>query len=356
MSIHKHNLIINEIDEIDKLTWDHNILNYYGNSYGNTRFGFIYRKLKIGYPRYFEIKYNTETIALFSMVDMLLGGMIIINLPSIVLNLLGKIPQFRTYTFHMQPTIFSDKLPNEINTNQIIETIIDMLLRLSKHEKKNILPTSFIYTDKIEEAIAIQTKYKQYAEIIGTSRLFLSKGYNVPTSVRKISKGKREQVKIGFANTKTQLDEYLNALLNSWKANKIVANDKKYYKVMKDVFGDDVEYAYAYSDRGILAGTGLAINKNNVIEFSMFTTELSREQKLPGGDILKEYLLDYYRKRGIQIYDFNMYAVEAKDSKTENINFFKLKWGGKSFYGVKLTRLNNLMRIIQFVKIKLIGK
>ena len=349
-------LQINEISKTEVAKWNEDIASNFGNAYATTRFGLVYEKLQIGYSRHFELNYQDETIALFSMIDMLIGGVILVNSPKIVLQLLGKIPQLRTYTFHMQPTIIASKLPPEISTNQIIESIIDMLLKQAKREHKNIIPTSFIYTDDIQDARQVQNKYKQYTEIVATSRLVLNEDSTIPTSVRKISKGKRDQIKIDFADTPTKLNEYLSALQSSWKANKIVANDKKYYQVMKDVFGNDVEYVYAYSDAGILAGTGLAINKNNIIEFSMFTTDLSREQKLPGGDILKEYLLDYYLKRGIQVYDFNMYAVDAKDQKTENINFFKLKWGGRSFYGVKLTKLNNMIKIVQSIKIKLIGK
>ena len=88
----------------------------------------------------------------------------------------------------------------------------------------------------------------------------------------------------------------------------------------------------------------------------MFGTELAKHKKLPGGDILKEYLLEHYKNIGIRYYDFNMYSLDENDEKAQNINFFKLKWGGDSYYGVKITKLNSFMKFARLIKVYLYGK
>ena len=88
----------------------------------------------------------------------------------------------------------------------------------------------------------------------------------------------------------------------------------------------------------------------------MFSTDLSRIKKLPGGDLLKEFLLDHCRSLGVKYYDFNMYSLDNNSTKEQSINFFKLKWGGESIYGFKIFKLNSFMKIIRKFKILILGR
>ncbi len=345
------------IDEFGKSRWDEFVVQNSGNVYAQTVWGDFISTLSIGYPRYFIICAGEHLLGAFSIIDMLLGGSYLVVLPKFILNYLQKVPYLRTFSFHMQP-ILDDAavLSADINSAVVVTTIINYLETLAKLEHKNIIPTSLIFSTEKDTALQICNSYGENIDLVVTSRLALSKSLVFPDSVRKISKNKRDSTKIKKVEGVDELAYYKSALHASWKSNHLSVNSALYYVTMYEQLKESVEFYYAYCDQGILAGTGVLVNDKNVIEFSMFSTQLAKDSKLPGGDLLKEYLLAHYKEMGKLSYDFNMYSADSSDEKIQKINFYKLKWGGSSYYGVKITQMNSLMQHIRRFKYALLGK
>lgn len=353
------NLVIEEVNitEYGKARWDLETTHAFGTPYAQTTWGDLPKKLGIGQARYFVIKLGETNVAMLLLHDVLLGGNTLINWPTPLLNLLQTIPALHTLTFHMQPVFIPQAMAKSgLSKLEVTTILIDFLLTLSTKEHKNIIPTTLFFTDTKTDAENLVANYPTTTELVATSILNIANELKVPESVRKISKGKRAQVFFKIASTPQELDHYLKWFKSEWVKKQLAVNPLNYYTAFKALAGTSVDYAYAYCTEGLLAGTGVFKNNYTAIEFSMFGTDLAKDTKLPGGDLLKEYLLYYYKNQGIRYYDFNMHSLDETDTKAQNINFFKLKWGGKCQYGVKMVKLNRFATTVRSIKSKVLKK
>jgi len=345
------------INTFGRHRWDDLVVNNYGSPYAMTSWGDLPYKMQAGHSRYFVVYKGSNIVAILTVHDIILGYNFFSWLPNYFKkHLLMRISFFRGLNFHMQPVFIDNQNINTLYRYEIIEEILSFLLKISNLEGKNILPSTLFFSPILNEHF----DYKKFKDLnlspVATSRLDLINPKLLPESVKKISKIKREEVKVKFVEDDKEFDMYLESFMRSWRSNKLSLNDKYYYYSLRNIDKSNVLFAYTYCTEGVLAGTGLFINKNHAIEFSMFSTDLSRIKKLPGGDLLKEFLLDHCRSLGVKYYDFNMYSLDNNSTKEQSINFFKLKWGGESIYGFKIFKLNSFMKIIRKFKILILGR
>jgi len=231
--------------------------------------------------------------------------------------------------------------------------VLSYLIDLAENEGKNFMPADFLLFDNLEKAKEICTKDM---EVAATTRIALKEGMydNLDESVKS---GIRKCKDLGVeVYAKADLNEFYAGLRLGWGKNKLAVVHKKYYRVLADNFPENIKFYIAKHNDEVLGGSGIMCFGRSMMEFSMFVTPHAQETKIPAGDLIKWTIIEDGLQGGFTELDLNMISVdEDASNKIKNINFYKLKWGGKIIYGVKIKKLHPVLKVVRRFKQKFLG-
>ncbi len=226
------------------------------------------------------------------------------------------------------------------------------------------MPASYIcFPNKQTAKLLYDTREKYSYGPLGTTRISLvSEEHNysrLSYSVRnKISKAKRLGITSEILDAKNT-HVYTEALLESWKANKLSVNNTKYFSLLQQYAPDNVVFIVSYLDGKVVAGAGLLQFGHTIMESSIFVTPEARDAHIPGGDFLQWSIIQYGISHKYTLLDLNMIGVtfdSELEEKIKNVNYFKTKWEGDTMYGLNITKMNAFMKQVQGLKYIFLGK
>jgi hypothetical protein len=322
--------------------------------YLNSELGSIYKNMGIGEINFISIGDEVDDFILTQYYKIPLGLPLILGLPKVLLKIISKISYLNTLSSHMQPLI-----SNQLKEDRFAICMTEVLEKIYKYAEKNkySVQMDFICFNNLEIVNQI-IKGKNYLKPCATARVDLNKSEkelfeNFPKSVKNtLNKNYDTRVE------KVDYLTYYKSLKETWNQKGLSVNNHLYYKLLEELPNKAVGFYLIYSSNNqVLAGSCLGYGNKSAIEFSMFATDYSKKEKIPGGDLLKWFLIKEAKKNGAEYYDLNMIEIsEAMDSKSQNINFFKTKWGVSIVYGIKFEMYNNRILLLRKLKNILLGK
>lgn len=329
--------------------WDLEIEKNGGHFCSSSSWARFNELLGIGCGFYLEVSDGEERLMLVLVYETILGGNYLVNFPKAVLRVIRRLGIFSTFSMHLQPVVCSDKAYQK----EVSVTVLRYLMDLANKEGKNFMPADFLLFDNLEKAKEICEKDM---ELAATTRVTLEKGM-YDSLDESVKSGIRKCKNLGVEVCENaDLDEFYEGLLLGWGKNKLAVVPKKYYTILAENFYENIKFYTASHEGKLLGGSGIMTFGHNMMEFSMFVTPYAQEAKIPAGDLIKWTIIEDGIKRGFKELDLNMISVDASASnKIKNINFYKLKWGGKIVYGVKMLKLRPMLKFVRRVKQRFLG-
>ncbi len=323
--------------------------------------GRFHEKLDVGRGRYLEVTNDGKRIMMVLVYETVIGGNYLLGLPGFILKFIFRLGFLNTFSMHLQPVVCSA----EGYSVGVSKEVLQYIYQLNVKEGKNIIPADFLlWEDKktAEEFCSeLKTKFNGLTcEVSATTRLDLVNNADVMYSRldESVKSGIRKCEKLGVevkALTCEEISTFYNGLYASWDKRGLAVVPKKYYHALGKLYPKNIKYYVATFNGKTFGGSGVMIFGKTMMEFSMFSSNDSGE-KIPAGDVIKWEIIKQGIKEGCTSLDLNMISVD-KDAgeKIKNINFYKLKWGGKVVYGVKLVKLSGVLRLIQRLKYIFLG-
>lgn len=342
--------------------WDREVESHDGIFCSTSHWGNLFQTLGIGNGHYLEIVENKKRIMLVALYETILGGGLVLGVSEYLLKIASKLPYTTTISMHLQPVILSKKLANDPEKLvKVSKEVLKYIDTYARDTKKNITSSDYICFSDIQFAKRLMRSDTDSLSLLGTSRLYLTtEDYHykmLPSSVRnKISKASKSGIKVTFL--KKNISPYLVGLESGWKTNNLAVNDKKLYTTLGELYPENIVYVVATYKGTVLAGSGLMLFGKTILEFGIYATPASKELKMPGGDLLKWEIIKYGINHNYKFIDLNMIAVSDKKDlaeKIDNINYYKLKWGGDILYGVNIHSLFKGMHVVKKIKVNLLG-
>ncbi|HVZ58680.1 MAG TPA: peptidoglycan bridge formation glycyltransferase FemA/FemB family protein [Patescibacteria group bacterium] len=343
--------------------WDSEVEKNNGLFHSSTKWSAFYEKLGLGRGRYLEVLVDNKRALLLLFTEGVIGGGLLVMMPKVILKILIRFPYVATITMHLQPVIILKELGrNEKEMLEVSKKTLGYILNYAKKNKMNMTASDYICFKNLSSAVTLQKRSPENYELLGTSRLKLiseEENYKkLPPAVRnKIAKAMKSGARIKFLDS-SDISLYLQGLQQGWKTNGLAVNSDSFYKEMSILYPDDVKFVVAIYKKTVLAGSGLMLLGNGILEFGIYSTPQRRVLKIPGGDLLKWEIIKFGLAHNYQFLDLNMIGVSQDgvlDEKIENINYYKTKWGGESLYGVRISKLARPLVTVQKIKYKFLG-
>jgi hypothetical protein len=339
--------------------WDKEVENNDGVYSSSSKWIKTFQGLGFAKGFYLEVLVNEKRSVLILFYESLIGGVLLTNLPKGINHLLSKISYLRSISMHLQPVIIAEDLRNnEERMLEISNEIVKYIIQFSKKRNVNIKPADYVCFKNIDNAKKLKNSFSELS-IAGTVRVPL--GTDLDEKYKSLPKNLTGSLKKGASlnviTKEVPVKDFYIELKKSWESYGLAVNPEKYYSTLFNESDGDVKYYMSFHDAKPLAGSAIMFYGKTMSEFSMFATSYSREAKIPGGDVLKWDLIKIGVSRNCSFIDLNMIdAHDEMDEKANNINFFKLKWGGYIYYGITIEQLNVIMSFVRIIKLKLLGK
>ncbi len=337
--------------------WDKTIEENYGVYTSTSKWAKSYEQMGIGKGLYLEILIDNKRSILVLIYEVLIGGVLLLNFPKVFLQAISKINFLRSMNMHLQPVIL-DKNFDEETFVDISVDILKYINSLAESRNVNIMPADFVCFRSLDNAKNLKSKIYG-SDLIATVRIPLD--FDIDNKLESLPGDLRRQIRrseqFGIEVKEAEAKDFYEYLKISWKSYGLSMNPVGYYVTLVNESHGEIKYYLAYSDGKVLAGSAIMYCGKTMSEFSMFATKYSREAKIPGGDALKWHLLKVGNIKGYDFMDLSMINVNDESSeKIQNINQYKLKWGGYVLYGITISKLNTLMQFIQKLKLQILGK
>ncbi len=248
-------------------------------------------------------------------------------------RLFFMIPKLRTISFHLQPAFKSDL--QDAEKILCVKLITDKLLEIAKLKNYSIYPNCFIFSKNNNIDLTIFDNAIK-PELIATTRVNIADYFSRSLKSNSFSRQVHKASRLGMHVTEVEPFEYCKALFGVMFKKRILTAPYFFYHSLKISAPKNVKFIFAKLNGVVIAGSGLLIFNNFLIEFSMFSTPNGKRYGIPGGDFLKNWILEYCKDNDVKYYDLNMIDVTEGSEKTKHINQFKLKLGGDILYGIKI--------------------